>query len=116
MVKRLLAGFCALSLVAACAQSPEQITAAPVSNSQYAGMSCQQLSREAERINSEVARLTGVQQKAAQSDGAATAVSLFLFWPAMFMVGSSGDAAPQLAQAKGQQTAIREVWTQRGCG
>ncbi len=101
--------------LSACAQSPDEIAAAPVSTATYSSMSCRQLQAEAVRLNNDVARLTGQQQKKATNDAVAMGVGMVLFWPALFALGSGSDVAPQLAQAKGQAEAIQAAARQRGC-
>ena len=104
----------ALALTA-CAQSPDEIAAAPVSAAAYSSMSCRQLQAEAVRLNDEVARLTGQQQQKANTDAVAMGVGMVLFWPALFALGSGSDVGPQLAQAKGQAEAIQAAARQKGC-
>jgi len=101
--------------LAGCAQSPDTIAAAPVSTAAYSSMSCRQLQSEAIRLNDDVARLTGQQQKKATNDAVAMGVGMVLFWPALFALGAGADVAPQLAQAKGQAEAIRASAVQKGC-
>jgi hypothetical protein len=99
----------------ACAQSPDEIAAAPVSTATYSSMSCRQLQAEAVRLNNDVARLTGQQQKKATTDAVAMGVGMVLFWPALFALGAGSDVGPQLAQAKGQAEAIQAAARQKGC-
>jgi len=108
-------GLSACLALTACAQSPDEIAAAPVSTAAYSSMSCRQLQAEAVRLNDDVARLTGQQQQKANTDAVAMGVGMVLFWPALFALGSGSDVAPQLAQAKGQAEAIQAAARQKGC-
>lgn len=101
--------------LSACAPSPDQIMAAPVSSVMYSGLACRQLQAEAIRLNNDVARLTGQQQKKATNDAVAMGVGAILFWPALVALGAGSDVSPQLAQAKGQAEAIAAAARQKGC-
>jgi hypothetical protein len=102
-------------VLSACAQSPDAVAPAPVSVAAYSTMSCRQLQAEAVRLNGDVARLTGQQQRKATNDAVAMGVGMVLFWPALFALGAGADVAPQLAHAKGQAEAIQAAARQRGC-
>ena len=101
--------------LAACAQSPDSIEASAVSPMLYAGQSCAALNAEALRVNDRLGDLTGRQARAASNDAAMTAVSLVLFWPAAFFIGSSGDHANDIARVRGEAEAIAAAARQRGC-
>jgi len=103
-----------LSVLSACATAPEKIQASYVPTNQYSGMSCQQLNRDAVRVNSELLVASGQQKQAASNDAAMTAVALVLFWPAAFFM--SGDTnAPNIARLKGEATALSAAAKSRGC-
>ena len=110
----ILATAAALTL-AGCATSPDQITASSVSPTLYSGMTCAALNTEAMRVNDRLADLTERQARAANSDAVMTAVSLVLFWPAAFFIGSSGDHASDIARLRGEAEAIATAARQRGC-
>jgi len=99
----------------ACAQSPDSIEASSVSPMLYQGQSCAALNAEAIRVNDRLGDLTGRQADAASNDAAMTAVSLVLFWPAMFFVGSSGDHSADISRLRGEAEAIATAARQRGC-
>ena len=110
----ILATAAALTL-AGCAQSPDSIEASAVSPMLYAGQSCAALNAEALRVNDRLGDLTGRQARASSNDAAMTAVSLMLFWPAAFFIGSSGDHANDIARLRGEAEAIATAARQRGC-
>lgn len=99
--------------LAACATAPEDIAPAPVSTVGYSGLSCAQLRAEGARVHGELTAAMNRQKRAASNDAAMTAISLFIFWPAMFMVDGGDDAA--VAQLKGEANAIRAAAQQKGC-
>ena len=114
MKPAMLAAAAALALTA-CAPSPDSIEASAVSPMLYTGQSCAALNAEAMRVNDRLADLTGRQARAANSDAAMTAVSLVLFWPAAFFIGSGGDHAGDIARLRGEAGAIATAARQRGC-
>ena len=114
-ITRTLTALAAAASLAACASSPEDISAAYVSPAAYQAMNCNQLNAEASRINSRLAQATGQQQKAASNDAAMTAVSLILFWPAAFFIGGDKSSAAELGRIKGEAQAVQSAASQRGC-
>ncbi len=103
-------------VLAGCATSPKDITAAYVSPVPYQAMSCDQLRGEAARVSAAAADAAGVQQGRANSDAVAMGVSLVLFWPAIFMVGGDKGNASQVAELKGEMNAIQQVNAEKSCG
>lgn len=114
-MKKMLAGLAVLSL-SACAQNAEEITAAYTSPETYADFSCRQVYDESRRVSARTTELTGVQDKQAQDDAAATAVALILFWPAAFLINGDDETAHELSRLKGQMDALEEVNTAKNCG
>jgi hypothetical protein len=113
MPRTILAAVAALGL-AACAPDPNTVAPAYISPTAYAGLSCAALNGEAQRINARVAQVAGQQAQAASNDAAMTAVTLILFWPAAFMLGS-GDQSAELARLRGEAEALRMAALQKGC-
>ena len=105
----------AVMLASACAQRPENVSASYVSTSNYMQLTCAQLNEEARLLSARIAEVTGQQEKAANSDAALTAVTLVLFWPAVFFVGR-GDKAAELGRLKGEADALRSAAIRNGCG
>lgn len=108
-----LAAAAALGL-AACAPDPSTVAPAYISPTAYAGLSCDALNAEAARLASRVSQVTGEQQQAASADAAMTALSLVLFWPAVFWIGTD-DRSDELARLRGEAEALRLAALQRGC-
>jgi hypothetical protein len=107
-----LAGAC---LVAGCASKSSEITAAYVSPMTYQSYSCQQLGMEAQAVSAKAAELSGAQDQRRTNDAIATGVAVVIFWPAAFLVGGDGQVAAQLAQMKGQMTAIEQASIAKKC-
>jgi hypothetical protein len=105
----------ALMLASACAQQPENVSASYVSTANYTQLTCLQLNEEARLLSARIAEVTGQQERAANSDAALTAVTLVLFWPAVFFVGR-GDKAAELGRLKGEAEALRSAAIRNGCG
>lgn len=102
-------------IVAACAQAPQDIAPTPVSPVIYRGLNCSEINNEAIRINNQLVDLTGKQTKAAGTDAAMTAVSLVLFWPAAFFIGSAGDHGADIARLRGELMALSDASKAKGC-
>lgn len=103
-------------LLAGCATNPKDIEAAYVSPIPYEAMTCDQLRAEAGRVSSAAATATGQQQSQANKDTAAMAVSLIVFWPAIFFVGGDKANAAEVARLKGEMNAIEATSTAKSCG
>ena len=106
--------FAATLALSACATAPDQIAANYVSPTLFAGMSCGQLTSEAQRLNSRLATATGQQAQQANADAATTAIALLVFWPAALFVGGN-DQAPAIAQMRGEADALQAAAQTRGC-
>jgi hypothetical protein len=107
---------CSILVLTACAQKSEDITAAYVSPNDYNGYSCAQLREEAHRMASRASSAMSTQDKAAQNDGTAVAVSAILFWPALFFIKGDKATATEVAELKGQIAAIEKANITKGCG
>ncbi len=105
----------AAALLCGCATKAENITAAYVSPILYDNLSCSQLALEATSVSSRAAVASGVQNKKAGSDAAATTVGLVLFWPALFFTQGDGATAAEVARLKGEMEAIETVSNRKGC-
>jgi hypothetical protein len=113
MHRTALATAAALGL-AACAADPATVAPAYVSPVIYSGYDCRQLNAEAARLSARLSAVTGQQQEAANNDAAMTAITLILFWPAMFAIGG-GDQSAELARLKGEAEALQAAANARGC-
>jgi len=114
-MKTTFAALTAAALLSACASQPQDIAAAYVSPTGYSGMSCNALNIEAQRVNQRLAVATGQQSKAASNDAAMTAVTLVLFWPAVFFIDGDNATAAELSRLKGEAAAIQSAAVRKGC-
>ena len=101
--------------ISACAKKSDDVGSQYVSPLQYQSYSCRQIGEEAQRVNDQVARLTGVQDKKAENDAVATGVALVLFWPAAFFVKGNGENASELARLKGELEALEKTSIRKNC-
>jgi non-ribosomal peptide synthetase component F len=104
------------TLVAGCASKSADIAASYVSPMQYQDLSCSQLTQEAQRVSARVAQVSARQDKKASSDGAAMAVGMVLFWPALFLLEGDEESASEVARLKGEMEAIEQANIQKNCG
>jgi hypothetical protein len=95
-------------LLGACAQSPETMAAAPVSEAQYYGWSCPRLRGELGRLDRTLAALYAEQRQSRNDDAFGV---IFLLAPAASMSG--GDLRHQIALRKGEQVAVRSTLSRR---
>ncbi len=110
-------GIAALGAVlAGCASSSSEITAAYVSPVMYQSYTCQQLALEAQAVSTRAATLSGVQDQKRTNDAVATTAAVIIFWPAAFLVGGDKQTAAELGQMKGQMVAIEQSSIQNKCG
>lgn len=116
MFYRLFAVAACAAVLANCASKSSEVTAAYVSPMTYQSYNCQQLSMEAQAVSAKAAELTGAQDQKRTNDQIATGVAIVVFWPAAFLVGGDSQVTAQLAQMKGQMTAIEQASIQKKCG
>ncbi len=116
LVKTLNSGVAAAVILAGCASTSENIEAAYVSPIQYENYSCRQIGEEASRVSSRLAQAAGVQDQQAEADAGNTAISLILFWPALFFIKGDKANAQELARLKGEFEALEQVSGQKNCG
>src|SRR3954471_9452103 len=103
------------ALLGACASSSAEIGATYVSRVAYQSYTCQQLALEAQSVSARAATLSGAQDSQRSKDQLATAAAIVIFWPAAFLVGGDKQTAAELAQMKGQMTAIEQASIARKC-
>ncbi|HLS19469.1 MAG TPA: hypothetical protein VK090_06640 [Paracoccaceae bacterium] len=104
----------ALTAVAACAKAPEHIAASYVPSSQYAGVSCTDLDTALTNNSERLAAATKAQSDARVRDQVAMGVGLVLFAPAVLLLAIP-DSSDDLAKLKGEQAALHEAHTAKGC-
>lgn len=115
-MKRLVAAAAVIASLSACANKSDQIAAAYVSPTAYQNLSCAQLAAEAQQVAIRGQQAAQVQDKKASGDAAATAVSLILFWPAVFFIKGDGSTAGEVSRLKGEMQAIEQANTRKNCG
>jgi hypothetical protein len=96
--------------LAACAKSPDSISAAYISDVTYRSLNCQDLAVESARINAALARASTQQENARTND---TVGVLLIGLPVSSMSGD--NIAPEIARYKGELEAINRVSTQKRC-
>ncbi|WP_431285462.1 hypothetical protein ACQW02_11930 [Humitalea sp. 24SJ18S-53] len=101
----------AAAVIVGCAQAPETIAPAFVSEIPYLSYTCEQLADEQLRLNGELLVSTQQQQQARSND---TAGVILLGLPLGSMSG--GNVAPLIAQYRGQQEAMHRAAIRKGCG
>lgn len=98
------------TLLAACAQSPESIAPAFVSDVPYQNYTCQQLGMEAVQVQQALSQAAQTQNQARSNDIAGV---VLLGLPVASMSGQ--NVAPLIAQYRGQLDAIRRAAMLKGC-
>lgn len=101
---------CASFCLAACAKSPESISASYVSHVGYQSWSCPQLGEEQHRLSAALATASTEQKKTRSQD---TAGVILLGLPVSSMSG--GNIAPEIARLKGEQEAVRKAMIIKSC-
>jgi hypothetical protein len=116
-MKKFISGAVAAALiVTGCASAPGHVAPAYVSPTQFSTLSCAAIGAEGIRLSEKVAEVTGKQQSKADSDAVAMGVGMLLFWPALFILASGQDHAPELARLKGEVLAQQQAWNEKDCG
>jgi len=103
------------SVVAGCASSSEDISAAYISPIEYQSYTCVQISEELARVSDRARQVAGTVDNAATNDKVAMGVGLVLFWPALFMLKGNGPQQQELAQLKGQYDALNQAAIAKNC-
>jgi len=107
---------CISILFTGCATKPSELTASFVSPGIYNSYDCQQVSVEMQRYTSQVADLTGKQQKIYTNDQTMGLIGTFLLWPLYLFIKGDGEIASQLQTAKGTLEALQQVSVEKKCG
>jgi hypothetical protein len=110
------AAVCLPLALAGCATPPKDIAPDYVPTTRYQEMSCKQLRIEAQNVSASAAGAVGAQQQKADNDRVMMGVGLVVFWPALLFMKGNGYNEQQVAQLKGQMTAIQSVSDAKHCG
>lgn len=105
----------AAMLSAGCATKGVDVQASYVPPIRYSKATCAELADELVDVGRKAAELSGQLDSAASKDAALVAVSLVLFWPAIFFVGGDKSKEAQLAQLKGERDALIKAGRANGC-
>lgn len=98
------------AVAAGCAKSPESIAPAYVSEVPYSQWTCEQLGQEQQRLSSAYT-VAAQQQNNARGNDIAGVILIGL--PVSSLSGD--NIAPQIAQIKGQQDAVRKSMILKNC-
>lgn len=98
-----------------CATASRDVATAYVSPLQYQSFDCDQLSAESHRLGTRVQQLGGRLDEAASNDQAIMAVTLVLFWPAMFALGGTKAQESEYGRLRGEAEAIHQAAIARKC-
>ena len=101
-------GLGAALLLGACAQAPETVAAAPVSEARYVGWNCPELRWELGRLDRNLADLYAEQRQSRNDDALGY---VFLLAPAASMSG--GDLRHQIALRKGEHEGAQRMTLRR---
>ncbi len=110
-----VAGLVVAMAVAGCATSSKDIAPSYVSPMQYQPYDCEQLAREAQRIQQRVLQLGGRLDEAAKNDQILTGVGLILFWPALFALGGTKEQEAEYARLRGEYDAVQMAAILKKC-
>ncbi len=103
-----LGGLGAALLLGACAQAPETVAAAPVSEAQYHGWNCPRLRVELGRLDEALAGLYAEQRQTRNDDAIG-----YVFALAPLATMSGGDLRHQIALRKGEHAAMQQTVARR---
>lgn len=98
------------AMLAGCAAKPETIAPAYVSTIPYETWTCEQLASETQHIETAMSGAYAQQNQARTNDAVGV---FFIGLPVSTMSG--GNVAPQIANLKGQQEAVRQTMQRKGC-
>lgn len=101
--------------LSACASAPGAVAPTYVPPAQYAGLACEDLTAQLATTGQRRARLAEDQETARTRDQIVMGVGLLLFTPALLVLAAP-DSDEELAQAKGEEAAIRDAIAASDCG
>lgn len=114
MLRAKLSACVLATLVSACTQRPENITARFASPAGYRAMNCQQLNEERMRVGLELQRNVDMQRTNANADAAMVVGGVFL-WPVLFGLAATTDRRDQIAAMMGERDAMELVAREKAC-
>ncbi len=106
---------CVLIFSCSTAKKANQVDAAYIPSSQYENRSCDELMLLAEEIKQQTPSLERKVDETRRKDKVREQVGLWLFWPSYFFMEGNAEEQTDLALARGQLNAIRNVAIQKKC-
>lgn len=100
----------------ACAENPDKVRTGYTSPMTYQNLSCQQLAAEAHTVSDRAHDAAQVQRRHHTRDEIATTAGLVVFWPALLFIHGNDETTAEVAQLRGQMTAIEQASTAKQCG
>lgn len=111
-----IATICMVGTLAACAENPDAVRPGYTSAAVYENLSCQQLAAEARAVSDRAHDAAQVQRRHHTRDEIATTAGLVIFWPALLFIHGNDETTAEIAQLRGQMTAIEQASTAKQCG
>lgn len=107
---------CLAGALAACAENPDAVRSGYTSTAAYENLSCQQLATEAHTVSNRAHDAAKIQRRHHTRDEIATTAGLVVFWPALLFIHGNDETTAEVAQLRGQMTAIEQVSAAKQCG
>jgi len=101
------------NMVLSCASSPEKIQATYVSPYQYESWSCERITDEIKRVESQLSQIEAAQKKKATTDAVGMAVGMVVFWPALLLLAAGDDQKQELSRLKGEHEALQTIYQEK---
>jgi hypothetical protein len=102
-------------LLAGCATRSADVVPLATDPAAYAGLACDAMDDEADRIRQRAARLAYAVDERSGNNIIALSLGVTVFWPALLAMRPHGPDALALAQLRGQDNALRVARTARAC-
>ena len=99
-----------------CASSAKDVPTQYVSPLIYENYDCQQIGDELSRLTRKVNESAGKVEERASDDSGTMALSLVLFWPALFFIDGDGPEAQEYGRLKGEYDALEKTSIKKSCG
>lgn len=103
------------ALLLGCATSSDKVSSSYVSPLMYQSLTCEQIKPELLRVNTQLVKVSGVQDQTATKDAVMMGVGLVVFWPALFFLAQGDDKQAEIANLKGQYEALESAAIQKNC-
>ncbi len=104
------------TVLGCCASNSADIAPSYVSPVKYQNSRASSCRQKRKVISQRAAVAAGQQDKARKNDVVKTTVDVILFWPVILANEGDGTNANELANLKGQMSAIQQASVQKNCG